>query len=588
MIRIKKIFPFLLLLILFLYTTAPIFAEDYFLYDAEGQKILFMGGKGTEFLEKLEMNKNPDYLMPTNDPDKFLAIYLPEITEGKRGLFGSKKEADIEKAGELVLFNVATGRTEDLIRLGFSPFIYDYTEDYKHFVITYRTSRTDDSPFEVLYYNIPEQKSQKLTLPKWTKVVNQIVISPELQQIMLLLDNKKRELTTRESKSSFGAFGKISGNPGLVSLSFNPLEIKKELALESCPIQMYSITPERAVLLCQNYLNITDARDRSGDYIGSGTIRIINPKDNSIIQEYKTHSANIYRHWYNEDKVLIINYYATDTGLRKDIREIYMKIDATSAILNEFTNPTGNFEYQADKNCLYIITEENLTVIDYKTGDVIPCLTGSNSSNNGYYEFMRIPDTDVAVIYKFEKSAVKFFDLNANRVIKKVTCGRGLFKALNSMYQGFLGRSTGTETTISVSPDKSKYFIFNKLSDDITVYGQDYEKQAFIAFKNDTCLGMYFIQKPTLQTVLIGKKKIYKLDYEKNALIPIHNFSNGIEAAYLFSDEIRSIVLSDNEIVVLDSRNLEVKNNFNMFIEKKEPDMKLNIGDQRYYFIPNL
>jgi hypothetical protein len=584
--RIKKTFPFLLLLVLFI--TAQVFAEDYFLYDAEGQKILFMGGKSTEFVEKLEMNKNPDYLMPTNDPDRFLTIYLPEITEGARGFFG-KKEADIEKAGELVLFNVATGRTEDLIQLGFSPFTYDYTEDHKHFVISYRTARTDDSTFEVLYYNIQEKKSQKLTLPKWTKAVNQITVSPEKEQISLLLDNKKRRLTTKESKSSFGAFGKVSGNPELMVVSFSPLEVKKELTLESCPLWMFNITPERAVILCQNYLDITDAKDRSGDHIGAGTIKIINLKDYSTINEYKTYADyNIYRHWHDKDKVLILNYFTSESGLRRDIREIYLKIDATNAVLNEFENPTGNFEYLADKNRLYVITEENLTVIDYKSGDVIPCETGSNSSTGGYYEFMRVPDTDIAVIYKFEKSAVKFFDLNENRLIKKVTCGRGLFKALNSMYRGFVGRSTGTETTISVSPDKSKFFIYNKLSDDITVYDQSYEKKAFIAVKNDTCLGMYLISKPALQTVVIGKKKIYKLDYDNNVLTPIYTFAKGIEAAYLFSDETRSIVLSDKEIIVLDSGTLEIKNNFTMFVEKKEPHMKLKTGEQRYYFIPNL
>jgi hypothetical protein len=586
MVRSKAALIFVLLLAFLI--TAQVFADDYFLYDAEGQKILFMGGKSTEFVEKLDMDKNPDYLMPTHNPDKFLAIYLPEITEGKRGIFGNKKEEDIVKAGELILFNVATGRTEDLIQLGFSPFNYEYTEDHRHFVITYRTGRADDSTFEILYYNIPEQKSQKLTLPKWTKVVNQIVISPQSEQILLLLDNKKRKLTIKESKSGYGSFGKISGSPELVTLSFQPLAVKNELALESCPLWMYSITPERAVLICQNYLNISDAKDRSGDYIGAGTIRLLNPKDHSIIKDYKTYPANIYHHWYEKDKVLILNYYATESGLRKDLREIYMKIDTASTMSNEFTIPTGNFEYLGDKNCLYVITEDNLTVIDYKTGDTIPCETGSNSSAGGYYEFLRVPDTDVAAIYKFEKSSVKFFDLNENRIIKKVICGRGLLKALNSMYRGFLGRSTGTETTISVSPDKSKFFIYNRLSDDVTVYDQNYEKQAFISVKNDTCLGMYWVQKPALQTILIGKKKIYKLDYDNNMLIPLYTFAKGIAAAYLFSDETRSMVLSDNEIVVLDSKNLEVKNNFKLFIEKKEPDMKLQPGDQQYYFIPNL
>ena len=583
MTRIKKVM--LLLFLLALLITTRVFADDYFLYDAEGQKILFMGGKSAEFVEKLEMSKNPDYLMPTNDPDKFLAVYLPEIDEDR----GKKNKEDTSRAGELVLFNVANGRTEDLIQIGFSPFAYEYTEDYKHFVVTYRTSLADDSPFEVLYYNIAEQKSQKLTLPKWTKMVNQIVITPENEQITLLLDNKKRRQTVKESKAGFGPFGKVTGNPELMSLSFSPLAVKKELTLESCPLHMYGITPERSVLLCQNYLDIVDAKNRGGDYLGAGTIKIMNLKDFSLVKEYKTsYDYKIYRRFYDKDKVLILNYYATESGLRKDIREIYLKVDATNAILNEFTDPTGRFEYLADKNCLYVITEENLTVIDYNSGDVIPCKTGPNSSDGGYYDFQRISDTDVAAIYKFEKSVVKFFDLKTNQVIKQVSCGRGFLKALNSMYRGFTGRGAGTETTISVNPDRSKYFIYNKISDDITVYNQNFEKNAYIAVKGDNCLAMYQIEKPALQTVIIGKKKIYKLDYDNHALIPIHSFVKGIEFAYLFTDENRSIVLSENEIVVLDSGTLEVKNNFKMFVEKKEPNMKLKPGQRRYYFIPNM
>jgi hypothetical protein len=581
----RKVPLMLLLLLLMVLISTCAFAEEYFLYDAEGQKILFMGGKSTEFVEKLEMNKNPDYLMPTQDPDKFLTIYMPEIAGEQK----SKTDEDTSKAGELVLFNVATGRTEDLIQMGFSPFTYEYTEDHKHFIITYRTSRSNDAQFEMLYYNIPEKKSQKVTLPKWTKEVNQILISPENDQILLLLDNKKRRQTLKESKSGFGAFGKVSGTPELMAISLTSLEVKKEVPLESCPLQMYMISPERAVLLCQNYLEITDAKDRRGDYLGAGTIKIMNLKDFSVTKEYKTYADyNIYRHFYSKDKVLILNYYATESGLRRDIREIYLKIDAKDAILKEFDIPTGRFEYLADKNCLYIITEDNLIIIDYKSGDVIPCETGSNNSDGGFYGFMRIPDTDIAVIYKFEKSTVKFIDLNANRMIKKVTCGRGLLKALKSVFLGFAGRNTGTETTISVSPDKSKYFIYNKLSDDITVYDQNYEKQTFIVVKNDNCLGMYLIQKPALQTVIVGKKKIYKLDYENNEPVPIYTFTKGAQAAYLFSDETRSIVLSDNEIIVLDSETLEVKNNFTMFVQKKEPGMKLKPGEQRYYFIPNL
>jgi WD40 repeat protein len=585
MMQVKKILPFLLVLVVFI--AAQTFAKDYFLYDAEGQKILYMGGKSTEFVEKLELNKNPDYLMPTDKPDKFLAIYVPEVEEGKKGLFGRKK-TDTAQLGQLILFNVNTGRTEDLVELGYGPFTYHYTEDHKHLVIVYRTSPAADSTFELLYYNIAEQKNQKLILPKLTKVVNQILISPESKLIYLLLDNTKRELTKKES----GIFAKkqeIIGTPELVKISFSPLAIINELPLESCPLDIYQISPNRIVLVCQDYRTIIDAKDSKGDFTKPGFIRIINPKDNSIINEYKTSQMNIYRRWYKKEKVLILNFTTEGTGfMMVGAKEIYLKVSPTEVVTNEFTKPTGNFEYLVDKNCLYIITSDNLTVIDYKTGITTPYETGSNGSYGYYYNFLRLPETDLAVIYQFEKSTVKFFDLKENKLIKKVSCGRGGVKIFSSIFRGFLGYSTGTETTISISPDKSKFFIFNKLSDDITVYDQNYEKQTYIVFKDEKCLGMFLVKKPALQTILVTNKKILKLDYENNALIPLYNFPKKVEDALLFSDETRTFVLSDNEIVVLDSQNLEVKNNFKLIIDKNDKYTNLKPGEQRYYFIPSL
>lgn len=584
--RFRKILPFLLVLVVFI--TAQAFAKDYFLYDAENQKILHMGGKSTEFVEKLELNKNPDYLMPTDKPDKFLAIYVPETAEEKKGLFGRKK-TDTAQSGQLILFNVITGRTEDLVELGYGPFTYHYTEDHKHLVIIYRTGPADDSAFELLYYNIPEQKNQKMILPKLTKVVNQILISPESKLIYLLLDNTKRELTKKES----GIFAKkqeIIGTPELVKLSFSPLAVINELPLESCPLDIYEINPNRIVLVCQDYRQIIDAKDSKGDFTKPGFIRIINPKDNSVINEYKTSRMNIYRRWYKKDKVLILNFITEGTGFMGTVgaKEIYLKVSPFEAVTNEFTKPTGNFEYLADKNCLYIVTSDNLTVINYKTGTVTPYETGSNGSYGYYYSFLRLPETDLAVIYQFEKSTVKFFDLKENKLLKKVSCGRGGAKVFSSIFRGFMGYSTGTETTISISPDKSKFFIFNKLSDDITVYDQNYEKQAYIVFKGEKCLGMFLVKKPALQTILVTNKKILKMDYDNNALISLYDFTKKIEDALLFSDETRTLVLSDNEIVVLDSQSLQVKNSFKLMTDKKEKYTTLKPGDQRYYFIPSL
>ena len=108
----KRILLVILILFVISVPTANIFSADYFLFDRENNKILFMGTNDNEFTEKIDMEKNPDRLMPTNDPDKYLAIFAPEVKRGK--------EKDAQK-GQLILYNIATGRTEDLVEIGYGP-----------------------------------------------------------------------------------------------------------------------------------------------------------------------------------------------------------------------------------------------------------------------------------------------------------------------------------------------------------------------------------------------------------------------------------------------------------------------------------
>jgi len=111
---------------------SPIFSADYFFFDKETNKILYMGAKDTQFAEKIDMEKNPDRLMPTNDPDKFLVIFAPEVKKGH--------EKDAQK-GELTLFNVNSGKTEDLVELGYGPFNWTYSDD-----LNFRSVNLADKP----------------------------------------------------------------------------------------------------------------------------------------------------------------------------------------------------------------------------------------------------------------------------------------------------------------------------------------------------------------------------------------------------------------------------------------------------------
>jgi hypothetical protein len=76
-------------------------AHDFFLYDSESNKILVMGENDTQFTEKLSLNKNPDLIMKTFDPDKYLAIFTP----GKRKI---EDQGSKEKFCSNFLFNLTT------------------------------------------------------------------------------------------------------------------------------------------------------------------------------------------------------------------------------------------------------------------------------------------------------------------------------------------------------------------------------------------------------------------------------------------------------------------------------------------------
>jgi len=165
------------------------------------------------------MEKNPDRMMPTNDPDKYLAIFAPEVKRGK--------EKDAQK-GQLILYNINSGRTEDLVELGYGPFNWVYTKDHKHFFITYRPALTSDY-YELLHYNIAEKTTEKLA--DFAKNVNDLVLSYDETRLYALIPGDEK------SKDK---------EPGKVQvLSFGPLAVVTTLQMDVNPQALFVLGPEK-------------------------------------------------------------------------------------------------------------------------------------------------------------------------------------------------------------------------------------------------------------------------------------------------------------------------------------------------------
>ena len=105
------LFLFILSLITLL-ASVVVLGRDYFLFDLEENKILHMGKDDVAFNKTIGIDKNPQFLMQTGTPDKYLVIFYP---------IEDKENPQNNIPGKLLIYNNAIGKSEDLIELGYSP-----------------------------------------------------------------------------------------------------------------------------------------------------------------------------------------------------------------------------------------------------------------------------------------------------------------------------------------------------------------------------------------------------------------------------------------------------------------------------------
>ncbi len=567
-----KIFLFLALLSIILSSTA--LGNDYFLFDMENNKIWFMDHNSINFEEKLEMEKNPNFIMKTIDPQKYLTVFVPESEKVK----GNREKK--YTAGQLTVFNVASGRTEDVVEIGFSPLRWAYTEDRKHFFISYKVEPNKDI-YEILHYDIPNMKTEKIN----SEPVNGFGFSYDEQTVYALITGKPAD--------------KIPGK--IVAYNFSPLKEQHQIDTVNNPQKLYAVGPAQLVVLDYDNPPLFNRQ------ACSGAIKLLRSDDLSLIEEDTFEKPyQISPNWYADKHLLIVAVNDKFTSLlAKNRKSLVYKVDANGLKQNKLETRWVDCDYIEDKDTVYLLKERSLQVIDYRNNLAKEVETNSNvysssSGNTSYYNFMLLPDSHLAVMYCVAGGRVRFFDTNTNELIKDVTFGRTGVKVAQGVFNLLLNAAANygsysysyynyfpTELSVSTDPDKTKFYILNTATGDITVYNNSYDRLTYL-IPPETPLGMYSIKKPKIQTLVTTKQKIYRLDYTTGALEEIYKFKEPVRDTNLFEDNNRLILLSNNELITIDPATLQIKNSFQLFGDAKEKYTKLKKGQPHFYFIPSL
>lgn len=557
----KQFLVVIVILVVISVPAANIFSADYFLFDKENNKILFMGAQDNQFTETIDMEKNPNRMMPTGDPNRYLAIFAPEIKRGK--------ENDAQK-GQLILFNIETGRTEDLVDLGYSPFNWVYTKDRRHLFISYRPDLTSGY-YEILHYDVADKTTEKL--PEYSKELDDLVLSHDETKLYALIP------------------GEDEKNPGKVDvLNYGPLAVETSIQTDLNPYNLFVLSADKFALI--------DADEKKRKQPGS--IKIYNASDNTISEDFKLdppYKLNCY--WYQDDQTLIV---VSNTKRRSHA----LKVSAAGIKINEIPSSWLKFKYVKEMDSLFLYTTNQFVMIDYVQGNMQACDAGTLTA---FYDIGEVPEMKMVVLFSPEGGNVKFINVqDTMKMVKNAACGRASAKFGNFMANlmvnvvlnyGSYSYSNGyyyhnyyiynvnlfrSGNAIAANPDEAKFYILRRDTRDITVFHSDAKKPTYIV-PGEAPITMIQIRKPNLQTLVVSGKKIYQLNTD-DSLSAIYEFKEPISDCSFRDEENRLIILTDRNLLVLDSAGLEVKNDMFFFGNPDEKYTRLKKGEMRYSIIP--
>lgn len=531
----KKIFIILSFNFILLFSSR-VWAHDYFMYDWEQSKILYMSNDDTRFNKNAALEKCPDYVMKTDNPDKFLAIFTPEE---------NKKDQSKNSPGCLIIFNTVTGRTEDVVEIGYYPFRWAHTGDNKHFFISYQKHPSVTSS-ELLHYDITKQQHDKIE-----------GFAGSITDIKMLIDEDKCFIATSGKKTE----------SQLITLSYTPLAIEKTLPIGKNDNLIYVLSRDLIALLSKDW-----------------GVKLINATDGKTVQEEKFKKHFPMRQWFEKERVLIIvnGIQSHVTSLVYQSPETY-KISADGIVSMKARYAWMDFEYLPDKDQLYLVEPRYIEEFNYPTNQKQKYYTDLNfvyGSYIYYYLFYRIPDSDLVALFCPHYGYCKFYSLTEHKVMGAVACGRPDKKA-----RFIFLIDQESKAVLTVSGDKTQYYVLNVATKDITVFNTDYKILHYI-IPPEAPLKIHQIKNPTLQTLVATANGLYKIGNDSQTLEPITHFSEEAKNASFFEDENKILFWTDKEFMILQKETFEVLACYQFY--SSSGDTSTEKGKLRYRFLKTL
>ncbi len=446
----------------------------------------------------------------------------------------------------MILFNIATGRTEDFVEIGYHPFRWTHTKDYKHFFISYR-KLPGSNMTELIHYDMTAQKAE---------------ISEDipglLKDLVLGIDETRLYATTATAKDK----------SQLITLSYGPLKIEHTLPTEKAPGYVYFLSEDIMALVSYAWIDYA--------FVKGGSVMLLNVKDYKPVQkmEFCKSRTRIYSRWFKKERILIII-----DGYKEYRPDVY-KVTSAGIIKNTAGAPWGNFLYLPDLDRLYLLGMEDIEEFDYPNQKQLKIETGVNYSigQNAYfyYNLFQIPDTHILAMYSSVNGKGKFYSMTEHKVIANVTCGRP-----NKRFKILLGHPSEAELT--VNQDKTRFFMVCVASKDITVFDEKYNVLDYI-IPEDAPLSIFQVKKPMLRTLVATVKSLSAIGSDSKTLELIAQYERS-EWAQFYEDENKILFWTNKEFFILKKDTFEIVARYSFYGDTGD------FGDKerlRYRFLYNL
>lgn len=539
---------FILTIVFFWLIPATGLTREFFLYDHEQNLILNINDNSREeMIKSIGLTKNPDSMMAIGIPHRYLAVFKSmQIRKDKEQIF--------YQPGKIVVFDAKVGRSEDLVEIGFAPYQWVYTKDRLHFFIAYYLSPKKEG-VEILHYDFKENKVERIS--GITGAINDLQITYEEDALLAIVDSKD---SVRK----------------LVRIQISPFQIKSGFEIGTGAERIYVLGPSRAALL-----NINKKKSRK---YGSGVIKIIDTYGNALVEERTLIHPNIAVFWYEENRSLFVTNGLISNGLM--VGRIY-KVTGAGIRQHQISSPWASFNYQLEQDRVYVLNDSSLTLIDYQNNFSRTFkLDGPNYYPDQFsYYFQRLFQTNLAIIACFEKGYLKFYDLEKNQVLKSVNCGRTGKRVINKLT--FRGNRR-SQTALTTNQWQTRFYVLNRATQDITVYNHEFNVEKYI-IPAEPPLAIFQITQPTIQTLVVTAKGLYRVDEDNLDLVPVTVFASEISKAhYLEEKEGLLFLYTDGFLMIIEPEELQVKHCFYFYGDPDQKYTKLGDSERRYYFIPEM